>query len=180
MHHVVVVRVGDGLRDARERVHEAAERPAPLGLAEAVGPGRRVDLDDDLAEGPAADLLHREPEAAVPELAPVVDGDDARVLEAGGDLRLDEEPRPHLGRRGILEAQDLHREGPVEDAIAHAPDLAERPAADELELRVALRERGVRGWRRPAVGRAGVGELYRRLDWIVAHEEPLPRAPLQT
>ena len=173
MDHAAIVGVGDRLRDAREGVDEAAERPASLGLAEAVGPRRGVDRVDDLAQGPAADLLHREPEAAIVELSLIVDGDDARVLEAGGDPRLGEEPRPHLGRGRVLEAQHLQREDPVEEAIAHAPHLAERPAADQLDPLVALGER--RG-APPLVGRrcrrwrhGRLGEVDRRHDGI-AHD----------
>ena len=134
VHHPAAVGERDRLADAREGVEEAAERPPRGRLEEAVGPGGAVDLVDDRAQGAPAHLFHREPEPPVAELALVVDGDDAGVLQVGGDARFGEEPRPHVLRGDEVGAQHLHREDAVEDAIADPPHLAEPPAGQAAEV----------------------------------------------
>ncbi len=138
-HHVVgleiavddpaAVRVRDGLADARERVDEAAEGPARSRLVEARAGGGRVHLLDRLAERAASDLAHGEPEAAVVEPAPVVDSDDARVREAGGELHLGLEASQAARPRGDVGVEDLHRDRAIERGVEDAPDLTEAAPA---------------------------------------------------
>ncbi len=133
------VRVRDGLRDARERVHRAPESPA------------RGRGDERLAV-PAAWSSSMTAPSVRPrtsfivyqirpsgELTPIVDGDDARVLELRGDLRLDEEATAEVGSRGVLGVEELDGDHAIEERVVRAADLAEGAAGDEAEIFVATR-----------------------------------------
>ena len=150
VHHAAAVGEGHGLADAGEGVEEAAERPPGGRLHEAVGPGRLVHLFDDGAQGAAAHLLHGEPEAGVGQHAVIVDGDDARVLELGGDPGLGEEAGAEVLGVDERGAEHLHRQGAVEDPVADAPHLAEAAGGDAAEVLVAVGEEA--GERAPARG----------------------------
>ncbi|MFT3770046.1 MAG: hypothetical protein QM820_31850 [Minicystis sp.] len=136
VHHAAAVGEGDRLGDAREAVEQAAERPPAGRLDEGAGVRGAVHLVDDGAHRPAADLLHGEPEAAVAQLALIVDRDDARVLQIGRDPRLREEAGPEVLGVAQLAALHLHGQHAVEDEVAHAPHVAEGSGRDAPEERV--------------------------------------------
>src|SRR5215216_6541575 len=86
----------------------------------------------------ALDARHRDVEQVV-RLARVVDGDDARVVERGGELRLPEEAVAEVGvtdRRAALKlltpAVQSDMLGSVHDARAAAPERLEDPVAGDL------------------------------------------------
>ena len=108
MDDAVRVREGDGLADAQEHAEPLAEIPPPGHPA---------------IEPIAAHELHRVEEAAVRQLAEVVDGDDAGVLEAGDE--------PRLVRLTWRAVEDLQRHLAVERRVACEVDDAHPAAAED-------------------------------------------------
>ena len=72
---------------------------------------------DQLAQRPTLDVLHHD-EVRARLLAPVVDGDDVRVVEVRGGLRLAPEPLDERGLARELGEQRLQRDRPVQRLIA--------------------------------------------------------------
>ena len=98
----VAVAVGEGVED-------------PLGDAEGLGRRQRAALGEDLAQGPAVDVLHDDeghldlgaPALDEGVLAVVVDGDDGGVVEPGGRLGLAPEPGDERLVAGEVAAEHL-------------------------------------------------------------------------
>jgi hypothetical protein len=115
--------------------------PPLVGVGEpAAELGHHVELLDDrqglartqhrLEVGPGEQLHGDERQSAV--LAQLVDGDDVRVLEAGGCLGLDLEPAPAVGVEGPLRVEGLDRDLALErlvEAAVHHPHPAAADAA---------------------------------------------------
>ena len=87
----------------------------------------------------------------------LVHGDDVRVLELAGDLRLPDQPP--LGVEGVLEVvpQDLHRQVAVEDVIVDTMDHSHAPDANHVTEPIAGRIAGDQP-RVPARG-PGIGRV---------------------
>ena len=120
---------GHRLTDVVEGADETSEGPLT---------GPAMVLDDDLLEGEAPDLLHREVLAAVAQFPQLVHGDDAGVLQLRGGLRLLDE----AGHQRLLlhdsRVQDLHRHGAVELLVHDPANLAEGALADDAHVDVAV------------------------------------------
>ncbi|MEZ4431529.1 MAG: hypothetical protein R3F65_03890 [bacterium] len=130
VHDAMDVGVGDGAGDAAEGVDEAAEGRG-VGFAGEV-------VVHHLVERAAADAAHGEPGAAVGELAAVVYGDDAGVLQAGVDAGFFEEAGAGAGVAEAVGAHDLEREGAVEVVVVDLADDAHAAEADDAEVFVAV------------------------------------------
>ncbi len=122
-----------------------------------------MDLVDDVAEGAAADLAHREPEAAVGEPTVVVHAHDSGVLEAGGELGLGEEAHLDLRCAGDVGAEELHRHHPVELEVVDAPNFAEATGSDAAEVPVTRRQSERAERSRFAYRLRGPGDVSSRL-----------------
>jgi hypothetical protein len=96
----------------------------------AVGPQPPVALEDR-RQVLALDVLHREVEQAV-DLARVVDGDDVRMLQGGGDPGLAREPLAEAGGLGEVRRDDLDGGPPAQVQVLGAVDHAHAAAADPL------------------------------------------------
>ena len=113
MDDAALVRVGEALADVGDELDPAADR-------------ERRPAMNQLAERLAGDVLHRDERLSL--VCPdVVDGDDVRMLEARGDLRLANEALADLG---VVDAQQLDRDEAIdrgiEREIEHAhPAMAE-------------------------------------------------------
>ncbi len=90
-----------------------------------------------LGEGAALDALHRVVETAVGQAAELVDGHDARVLEAGQHTGLAGEAGVQLAV-GFGQAEQLERHLALEQQVAHQEDRAHATAAQAAEELVAL------------------------------------------
>ena len=113
MHHAV--RVGE-----RHGIEHAAERVQAIGEA-------RV-LRDEIVEPAALDQLHHVEGAAVGQLAGIVNGHDARMIEAGEDVGLPLE----AGRaRAFLigDIEHFHRDVAIEHVVSRHVDGAHAAAA---------------------------------------------------
>ena len=96
-----------------------------------------------LAQALAVEALHRDPGAAAPVVADVVDRDDVGMVEERGGLRLLQEAARALGIRHGLGPQQLDRHGSAEARVAgtveHAHSaLAELVGEFEASERAAL------------------------------------------
>ncbi len=116
MQDAAAVGVGDRLADVDESAQQAAELEAGIVGRRPGGP-RPVEAVDGLLEAVAADESHRVERPAVGMTPQAVDRHDARMLEAAGDLRLEQKPDA-AGR--------IVREPP--------PDLLERHLTIELPV----------------------------------------------
>ena len=126
MHDAVRVRKGDRVADAKKYgkpVADTALRRQPL------------------VEALAADALHRVVHAAIGQLAEVVNGDDAGVLEAGEDASLAGHRarragvRPAIGGRAV---HDLQRDLPTDRVVLPGTvDDAETSFTQSFDDRVA-------------------------------------------
>ena len=164
------VGIGDRLAGARQGVDEAAEAPAVLAAPPLPLPGDLVDLADDLGQREAIDLSHGEPQAPVGQLALVVQGDDAGVLEAAGEARLAQEALALVRALRHLPAHDLHGERALQVGVPDPLDHPHRAAADAALVGIALAEvrRGVH--LAPVDGAGVAGEI----DGPAQHElDPL-------
>ena len=132
---------GHGLAGAQYDVQCACTRPTVLAS---------VHRLEDLVEVSTFDQAHREVHIAPGIDAELVYGNDARVIQSTGDLRLLEEtsePARIPGRRrgrtlGLTRSQDhLHRQPPAQAPI---PDLVDRahPATGDLFADVVAGRRG--------------------------------------
>ena len=90
----------------------------------------RTVLRDELGEVGALDVAHGEEEHAV-LLARLVDGDDVRVVERGGDPRLAQEALAEALVLGELGRDHLERDLAPETLLLGAVDRAHAAAADE-------------------------------------------------
>ncbi len=108
-------------------------------LLEQLDRSRRLDrplLDQDLAEVGAGDVVHDEEQHPL-MLARVMDPDDVRVMQRGGDARLALEPLAELLVLGERGRQHLERVDPVQRDVRDAVDEAHAAAADQLVNAVA-------------------------------------------
>ena len=119
--------------DDLERVEERHEEP---GRVLAAHPA--VALEPRPQRGPV-DELHRVPERPV-GVSEVVDADDVRVLERGGDARLALEARRELRIAAPGLEEDLQRLDAVQPEIPHAVDGCESALPEEALERVAICE----------------------------------------
>ena len=95
MYHLVCVRMVEGLGDLGDDVHGTIRRHRSGAL-------RCVGVR-------AVDELHGDPQLAVLALAAVVDGNDVRVVEASGDVRLAQEAGAEVRVAGQFLREHLQR-----------------------------------------------------------------------
>ena len=125
--HAAGVGIVDGVAD----VEESAEQLAELQVDRRAGgrpPGdaaSRVELVDRFLEAVAADEPHGVIRAAVAVSAQSVDGDDPGVLEAAGDLGLDQEAESTDGVVGVVVEDLLECDLAVELGIERDEDGAQ-------------------------------------------------------
>ena len=121
--HPPAVGVGDRVADVDEPPEELAERERPLaGGAPAV---LRVVALDGLLEAVPLDEPHGVVGAAVAVAAQLVDRDDARMLQAAGDLGLADEPGPAVGAVGLRGLDLLEGDLAAELLVVRHEHLAE-------------------------------------------------------
>ena len=140
VHDAFAVHIGHRLADAEEDVDEAAAAPALVAAG---------DRGEQVAEVAAFDDAHREPAAAVVEVADLVDRDDAGVLQAGGDERL-------LHRAvAVLAADDLDGDFALQVAVVGSTHGAHAAGGNEAAVVEATVERDGFG----GAGQAGAGRV---------------------
>ncbi|MEZ4240612.1 MAG: hypothetical protein R3F59_31560 [Myxococcota bacterium] len=132
-----VVGEGGGQRDL---VHHLDRAPQGEAVARpGAGLGRAGDEPaDQRTERLAPGLAHREEQPAVGQPAQLVDGDDVRVLQAGGQPRLAQELldlERHRGERGL---EDLEQDGALEDAVVDAADLPHAALGEQAAIVEAI------------------------------------------
>ncbi len=93
-----------------------------------VGVERAFGLDD-LGEASTLDVLHDD-EVGVVVLTPVVDRDDARVVQVGSCLGLSAEALDERGLGGELRKEHLDGHGAVEQLVARQEDVGHAPAGE--------------------------------------------------
>ena len=120
-----------GVAQAGEHLHRDRDR--------ALGRERALLLDDLLERAPL-EVLHRDVRAAV-GLAAVVDGDDVRVVEARGGLRLAPEALDELAVLGVALGHDLERDLAAEARVLGQVDRRHAADAQAPEHAVAAVER---------------------------------------
>ncbi len=138
VHGLLAVGESHGAGALVHRVDQPAKGPALGRGLPAVDRRRPVDLADDRRERAALDLFHGEVQAAIGQLADVVDRHDARVLEHRCDARFGHEAGH--GARGLqqLGLDDLHRDAAIELLVPDPPDLGHAADPDHLVIGVAL------------------------------------------
>lgn len=123
--------------DDRHGVH-GGERGAELGGdGDGPLPGVRIVLGEMVGEVGALDVLHDE-EQVVAVAARVMDGDQARVVDLGGDPALTDEAATQLvdrfaagGTRDPVGPEQFHRDPAVEALVVRRPDLAHAALAED-------------------------------------------------
>ncbi len=130
--------------DDRHRVHRAEDGAELGGDRDGPRPGVGVLLGEVVGEVGALDVLHDEVEV-VAVAARVVDGDQSRVVDLGGDTALADEPAAQFVRRVAaggagdpVGAQQLHRDAAVQAPVVRGPDLAHAALAEEGGQLVAV------------------------------------------
>ena len=113
--HPAVVCVGQGLTDPPEHREQSPHRPVTL--PGAVG-------GEDLMEGVAADLAHREVGPTIGQPSDLMDRHDAGVFELGGGLGFSEEALNRGVVIGQLRAQHLEGHQPVQALVVGAKHLS--------------------------------------------------------
>src|SRR5262249_6913247 len=93
---------------------------------------KRTLLAQQPAEVGPLDVAHRDVELPV-DLAGVVNGDNRRMVEGGGELRLRQEALAEARTLGEVRGEQLERDVAVESGVARAVDTA-HPAAAEQHL----------------------------------------------
>ena len=130
-HHVAGLEVAV---DDRHRVHGGEHRAQLRGHGHGPLPGVRVVLRQVVGEVRALDVLHHQVQL-VAVAAGVVDGDEARVVDLGGDPALAHEAAPHLARGGrgshVVGPQELDGDPAVEPSVVRRPDLAHAALPDD-------------------------------------------------
>lgn len=123
--------------DDRHRVHGAQDGAELGGDRDGPLPGVRVVLGEMVGEVGALDVLHDE-EQVVAVAARVVDGDQARVVDLGGDPALADEAAAQLvgglavdGAGDPVGAEQLHRDAAVQALVVGRPDLAHAALAED-------------------------------------------------
>ena len=126
---------------------------------------------------PGQQLHHQEPAVARSDEAEVVDGDDVRVNERGGDARLALESPREVAAAGQVVARDLDRDAPIQRGIHGDIDRAETAAAEQ-PLEVIARRQGSRDRRdiNAAVGGRSRVEQPRNMRIPHLRKLRLPRA----
>ena len=120
-----VVRVGDRVADVDESAEQVAEGERPRGGVARDGPV--VEAFDGPLEALAADEPHGVERAAAVGHPQAVDRDDARVLEPGGDLGLEQESGPALRAVRLLRQDLLERDLAVQLGVDRDRDEAQPP-----------------------------------------------------
>src|SRR5262249_23199837 len=124
MDNPLAVGIGHRLAHTNEALQQVAENQ-DAGLA--------VVCLDRLTEGPALNEPHRI--IRLPRGVPFqgVNGDDARMLQLGGNLRLVEEAPPRLGAAPVR-ANLLERDRPIQLAVTAEADLTQpTPGVQSLD-----------------------------------------------
>lgn len=121
------------LAEAPEIIEKAAQRRREVGASQAVKSG------DTFADRLPDDPLHGEPYATVGELAPIVEGDYARMLESRRELDLLSEPRTVL-RQAPRRKLHLQRDTPPDMTIPHLTDVAEPAPTNTAYVLIAKLE----------------------------------------
>ena len=117
VHHAREVR----LLDAGERLHDDVDHALD---------GERVLGDEELRQGRALDVLHREIQQPVRCLPVVDDRDAVRVVQPRRGHRLVAKPLDHPPVHGQLLVQELHGDGPAERHLVGAIHRATAADAD--------------------------------------------------
>jgi hypothetical protein len=128
VHDTVRMRVGQGIGDVPEDPPRLGEGGHWL-ASEALGETLALDQPHDEVGEPAA-FVDR------------VDGDDVRMIQLRGSLRLAPEPLPHAGVEGQLRRQHLDRNAPIEAQVAGRIDHGHAPAADLVVDQKEVADRG--------------------------------------
>ena len=100
MQHAAAVGVGDGVADVNKAAQQCTQLHGPLSRIEPLI-GALVEAGHRLLQAVAADETHGVVGPAVRILAQAVDRHDARVLQAAGDLGLQEEAGAAVGIVGM-------------------------------------------------------------------------------
>ena len=95
---------------------------------------------DQLLQRAALQVLHRDVVGAV-DVAAVEDGDDVRVLEAGGRLGLAAEALDELAVLGEAPVQHLERDAALQVRVLGQPDVRHPARADPAQQPVAAVDR---------------------------------------
>ncbi len=138
VHDTVRVRERQGVGDLGRETRGIGRREPTVGV-------------DHLAQGLAGHVLHHDVGRAV-LLAPVVDGDDVRMVEARGRLRLAAEALDAVGVGRVRRCQDLDRDASIEQSVVREEHVGHAAVADRFAQLVAVREDA-------AVGGHGHGNL---------------------
>ncbi len=145
----VVDRVAD-VQEAAEELAQFQRAPAGIPLQRLVG----VEAIDRFLEAAAADEPHRVVRPAVVVGPEAVDRDNARMLQAAGDLGLEHEPRAAGRVVGVLVEDLLQRDLAVQLAVERHEHGAEAPACVRAEDAEPL---AVGAGRADRIGRRAVG-----------------------
>ena len=97
---------------------------------------RRPACDDELLQGTAVEVLHRDVVRAF-RLAAVIDRDDVRMRKAGRVLRLTAEALDELFVTGVAIVQDLDRDTPAEHLVLGEVDVRHPTRAELAQDAVA-------------------------------------------
>ena len=131
------------------RLHVPVDEAAPVGVVE--GPGGLEAEEQRLGRGAAQALVEQVPEAAAaqvlgdevrgaPVVAPVVDGEDVRVVQGRRRLGLGPEPAEERLVVGEGLVQDLHRDAALQPNVIGEEDLGRRTGADRRDEPVPAAE----------------------------------------
>jgi hypothetical protein len=130
-HHIAGLEVAV---DDRHRVHGGQHGAQLRGDGDRPGPGVRIVLGEMVGEVGALDVLHDQVQL-VAVAAGVVDGDQAGVVDLGGDPALALEAAAQFGdvlaAGDLVGAQQLDGDAAVEAAVVRGPDLAHAALADD-------------------------------------------------
>jgi hypothetical protein len=93
---------------------------------------------DPVLERPALDVLHGDVVGTILRASPIVDGDNVRVGEFSGALRLAPETLDEFLVVGVLVAQYLERHVAVEDVVVGEVHFRHPPATQRLDERISV------------------------------------------
>lgn len=119
--------------DDRHGVHRGQHGAQLGGDRDGPLPGVRVVFGEVVGEVGAVDVLHDE-EQLLALAARVMDGDQAGVVDLGGDTALAHEAAAQfvgLGARDLVGAQQFDGDAPVEALVVRRPHLAHAALPDE-------------------------------------------------
>ncbi len=130
MHDAAAVRVGHRVAKRHETGEKPTQGQAPL-RGVAAGRVGLVEAGDGLLKALPPDEAHRVVGLARRVEAHAVDGDDARVLQAAGDLGLEQEAPPEVLIGGQVRLHPFERHLAVQLGVVGEVDLARPADADE-------------------------------------------------